>query len=34
MTKFEFFNEFDTITGHEITLKISQKYQGDNELLP
>ena len=34
MTKFEFFNEFDTITDNEITLKISQKYQGDNELLP
>ena len=34
MTKFEFINEFDIITDNEIILKISQKYQGDNELLP
>ncbi len=34
MTKFKFLNEFDTISNNEITLKISQKYRGDNELLP
>ena len=34
MTKFKFLNEFDTISNNEITLKISQKYRGDDELLP
>ena len=34
MTKFEFINEFDIITDNEIILKISEKYQGDDELLP
>ncbi len=34
MSKFEFLNRFDIISGGEITLKISQKYQGDDDLLP
>ena len=34
MSKLEFFNNFDILSDNEITLKISQKYQGDNELLP
>jgi ATP synthase F1 gamma subunit len=34
MSKLEFFNDFDILSDNEITLKISQKYQGDNELLP
>lgn len=34
MTKFEFFNDFDFLSDGEITLRISQKYQGDDELLP
>ena len=34
MSKFEFLNEFDILSDDEITLKISQKYQGDDELLP
>ena len=33
MSKFEFLNDFDILSDGEITLKISQKYQGD-ELLP
>ena len=34
MEKFEFLNRFDIISDGEITLKISQRYQGDEELLP
>ena len=34
MSGFEFFTNFDTISDGEITLRISQKYQGDDELLP
>ena len=34
MSEFEFFSNFDTISDGEITLRISQKYQGDDELLP
>lgn len=34
MSEFEFFTNFDTISDGEITLKISQKHQGDDELLP
>lgn len=34
MSMFKFFNEFDVISTDEITLKISQKHQGDDELLP
>ena len=34
MNNFKFLKEFDTIADNEIILKISQKYQGDNELLP
>ncbi len=34
MEKFEFLNRFDIISDGEMTLKISQKYPGDNELLP
>lgn len=34
MSGFEFLHIFDTISDGEITLRISQKYQGDDELLP
>ena len=34
MGKFEFLNRFDIISDGEITLKISQKHPGDEELLP
>ena len=34
MSKFEFMNDFDVLSDGEITLRISQKYQGDDELLP
>lgn len=34
MSKFEFINKFDIISDGVITLKISQKYKGDDELLP
>ena len=34
MSEFEFFSNFDAISDGEILLKISQKYQGDDELLP
>ncbi len=34
MSNFEFLNDFDILSDNEIILKISQKYQGDNELLP
>ena len=34
MSKLEFFNDFDILYDGEITLRISQKYQGDDELLP
>ena len=34
MSKLELFNDFDILSDGEITLRISQKYQGDNELLP
>lgn len=34
MSEFEFFTNFDTMSDGEISLKISQKYQGDDELLP
>lgn len=34
MTKFEFFSDFDFLSDGEITLRISQKYKGDDELLP
>ena len=34
MSMFNFFNEFDIISTDEITLRISQKYSGDEELLP
>ena len=34
MSKLELFNDFDILSDGEITLRISQKYQGENELLP
>ena len=34
MGNFEFLNNFDILFDNEITLEISQKYQGDDELLP
>lgn len=34
MGEFEFFSNFDAISDGEINLRISQKYQGDDELLP
>ena len=34
MNKFEFMNSFDILSNDEVTLKISQKYKGDDELLP
>ena len=34
MSKFEFINKFDIISDGVITLKISQKNKGDDELLP
>lgn len=34
MSNFEFLNDFDILSDNEITLKISQKYQSDDELLP
>ena len=34
MSSFGFLNDFDILSDNAITLKISQKYQGDNELLP
>lgn len=34
MTKFEFFSDFDFLSDGEITLRISQQYKGDDELLP
>lgn len=34
MSEFNFLGNFDIISDDEITLKISQKYQGDDELLP
>ena len=34
MTKFKFFSDSNFLSDGEITLRISQKYQGDNELLP
>ena len=34
MSEFEFFSNFDTISDGEIALRIFQKYQGDDELLP
>lgn len=34
MGEFEFFSNFDAISDSEINLRISQKYQGDDELLP
>ena len=34
MSKFKFLNDFDILSDGEITLRIFQKYQGDNELLP
>ena len=34
MSNFSFFNDFDILSDDEIILKISQKYQSDNELLP
>ncbi|MBE6750887.1 MAG: GNAT family N-acetyltransferase [Ruminococcaceae bacterium] len=34
MSNFSFFNDFDILSDDEMTLKISRKYQGDNELLP
>ncbi len=34
MSKFVFLNDFDILSDSEITLRISQKYQGDGELLP
>lgn len=34
MTEFMFFNTFDFLSDGEIELRISQKYQGDDELLP
>ena len=34
MTKFGFMNSFDILSDNEITLRVSQKYQGDDELLP
>lgn len=34
MSEFEFFTNFDTMSDDEIVLRISQKHQGDDELLP
>lgn len=34
MEKFQFFDNFDILTDGEITLKISGKYFGDEEMLP
>ncbi len=34
MSEFEFFSNFDAMSDGEISLRISQKYQGDDELLP
>ncbi|MBE6813114.1 MAG: GNAT family N-acetyltransferase [Ruminococcaceae bacterium] len=34
MSKFEFMNDFNFLSDGEITLKILQKYNGDDELLP
>ena len=34
MTTFGFMNSFDILSDDEITLRISQKYPGDDELLP
>ena len=34
MNKFEFINSFDILSKDEVTLKICQKYPGDDELLP
>ncbi len=34
MEKFQFFDNFDFLTDGEITLKISGKYFGDEEMLP
>ncbi len=34
MNKFEFMNDFDILSNDEVTLKICQKYPGDDELLP
>ncbi|MBR3810044.1 MAG: GNAT family N-acetyltransferase [Clostridia bacterium] len=34
MSSFGFLNDFDILSDNAITLKISQKYKGDNELLP
>lgn len=34
MNKFEFMNSFDILSNDEVTLKICQKYPGDDELLP
>lgn len=34
MSSFRFLNDFDILSDGEITLRIFQKYQGDNELLP
>lgn len=34
MSGFKFLHNFDTISDGEITLNISRKYQGDDELLP
>ena len=34
MTKFKFFSDSNFLSDGEITLRISQKYQGDDELLP
>ena len=34
MRNFVFLNDFNILSDDEVTLKISQKYEGDNELLP
>ncbi len=34
MSSFGFLNDFDILSDNEITLEISQKYQGNDELLP
>lgn len=34
MSTFQFFNKYDILNDGQITLKISQKFSGDDELLP
>lgn len=34
MSKFEFFDKWNILSGYGILLRVSQKYLGDNELVP